>query len=115
MVNKQIRRRLANVRYLTSVRSYCERRFFRVLTSPVEAPHARRRGRRLRATKARYTPRACLSLLLDRAMACEQFLEARRERHLDLGTILQPAHQHSGRLNGRQAIAAGLATQLAVA
>src|SRR5262252_5603784 len=51
---------------------------------------------------------------LCRAMMRQKFLEARRERCFDLGPVLQPAYQHGGRLDGRQAVAAGLTAQLAV-
>src|SRR5258707_11325215 len=68
-----------------------------------------RKGRRRRSA-LRYARR--LLILTDPR---EHPLEARGQLFLDIGPALQPAQQHPGSLDGRQSVAAGLATQLAAA
>src|ERR1700730_6334211 len=65
------------------------------------------RSRSARARPRRGRPRL--------AIARQEALEARSERGLDLGLALEPRQQHGGRLDGREAVAARLAPQPAVA
>src|SRR5260370_9231878 len=66
------------------------------------------------AATLRSAPASCRRNRPRLAIAREQALEGRVQRGLDLRLLLEPRQQHGGRLDGGEAVAAGLAPQPAV-